>query len=192
MSAANQLPTAMTVAEFLAWDPPDHSDRWELIDGTPRAMSPAAPSHGFIQAEAARLLGNHLADTRPDCRVIIEPGIQPKVRGNINARVPDLAITCARVEPGDRLLRQPLVVIEILSPTNKAATWNNVWGYVTIPSVQEILVVHTEEIRIDLLRRATDGTWPDNPQVLAPGDAVTLEAIGFSAPLVAFYRTAGR
>jgi hypothetical protein len=36
MSAANQLPTAMTAAEFLAWNPQD-SDRWELVDGTPRA-----------------------------------------------------------------------------------------------------------------------------------------------------------
>jgi hypothetical protein len=43
MSAANQLPTAMTVAEFLAGDPPHLIDRWELIDGTPRAMAPAAP-----------------------------------------------------------------------------------------------------------------------------------------------------
>ena len=34
MIAANQLPVAMTVAEFLDWNPQD-SDRWELIDGTP-------------------------------------------------------------------------------------------------------------------------------------------------------------
>jgi hypothetical protein len=71
MSAANQLP-GMTVAEFLAWDPPDHGNRWELIDGIPHAMAPAAPRHGLIQAEAARLIGNHLAVTRGACRVIIE------------------------------------------------------------------------------------------------------------------------
>jgi hypothetical protein len=36
MSAASKLPPATTAAEFLAWDPPDGSDRWELVEGVPR------------------------------------------------------------------------------------------------------------------------------------------------------------
>jgi Uma2 family endonuclease len=189
MSAANQLPATMTAAEFLAWNPQD-SDRWELIDGTPRAMAPAAPRHGAIQSEVSRLIGNRLAELRPACRVIIEPGIQPKVRADLNVRVPDLAVTCAPLDPDDRLLREPLVVVEILSPSNKAETWANVWSYVTIPSVWEILVLHTADIRADLLRREEDGTWPDNPLTLTLGDTVTLESINFTAPIAAFYRTA--
>jgi hypothetical protein len=105
MSAANQLPAAMTLAEFLAWNP-QGSDRWELIDGTLRAMAPATPRHGAIQSEVNRLIGNHLAELRPPCRVITEPGIQPKVRGNLNVRVPDLAVTCAAWDPDDRLLHE--------------------------------------------------------------------------------------
>jgi Uma2 family endonuclease len=189
MSAADQLPAAMTVAEFLAWNPQD-SDQWELIDGTARAMAPAAPRHGAIQSEVGRLIGNRLAELRPDCRVVTEPGIQPKVRANLNVRVPDLAVTCASWEPDDRLLHEPLFVVEILSPSNKAETWANVWSYVTIPSVREILVLHTAEIRADLLRRNEDGAWPDDPLTLAPGDTVTLESIDFTAPIAAFYRTA--
>lgn len=189
MSAANQLPAAMTVAEFLAWNPPG-GDRWELIDGTPRAMAPSSPRHGAIQAEAARLIGNHLVESRPAGRVITEAGIQPKVRANLNVRVPDLAVVCAAWDPASNLLHEPLVVIEILSPSNKADTWANVWSYVTIPSVREILVLHTADVRADLLRREDDGSWPDNPLVLTPNDTVTLESIGFAAPLSAFYRTA--
>ena len=56
MSAANQLPAAMTAAEFLDWNPQD-SDRWELVDGTPQAMAPASPRHGAIQNETGRLIG---------------------------------------------------------------------------------------------------------------------------------------
>ena len=96
-SAANQLPAAMTAAEFLAWNPQD-SDRWELVDGTPRAMAPSTPRHGAIQAEAARLIGNHLVEKRPACRLVTEAGVPPKVRANLNVRVPDLAITWP-VEP---------------------------------------------------------------------------------------------
>jgi Uma2 family endonuclease len=107
MSAANQLPASMTVAEFLAWSPPDGSDRWELIEGAPRAMAPASPRHGAIQGEAARLIGNRLADLAgPPCRVIVEPGIQPKVRADWNVRIPDLAVTCAVLDAEDRLLHE--------------------------------------------------------------------------------------
>jgi Uma2 family endonuclease len=189
MSAANQLPATMTVAEFVAWKPPG-GDRWQLVDGTPQAMAPSSPGHGAIQAEATRLIGNHLAEQRPACRVITEAGIQPKVRANLNVRVPDLAVTCAAWDADDGLVRAPLVLVEILSPSNKADTWANVWSYVTIPSVQEILVLHSTEIRADLLRRGEDG-WPDNPIVVGPGDVVTLESLGFAAPLAAFYRTSG-
>ena len=96
MSAANQLSAAMTVVDFLTWRPPS-GDRWELVDGTPRAMAPSAPRHGAIQAEAARLIGNRLAELRPTCRVITEAGIQPKVRADFNVRVPDLAVTLCRM-----------------------------------------------------------------------------------------------
>jgi Uma2 family endonuclease len=189
MSAANQLPAAMSAAEFLDWNPQD-SDRWELIDGTPQAMAPASPRHGAIQNEAGRLIANHLAEARPACRVIIEPGIQPKVRANFNVRAPDLAVTCAEWDPGERLLHKPVVMVEILSPSNKADTWANFWSYVTVPSVLEILLLHTADACADLLRREADGTWPDNPVLLTLGDAVVLESIGFTAPLAALYRTA--
>jgi Uma2 family endonuclease len=153
-------------------------------------MAPATPRHGAIQSEVNRLIGNHLAELRPPCRVITEPGIQPKVRGNLNVRVPDLAVTCAAWDPDDRLLHEPLVLVEILSPSNEQDTWNNVWSYVTIPSVWEILVLETADIRVHLLRREEDGTWPDNPLTLTLGDTVTLESIDFTAPIAAFYRTA--
>jgi Uma2 family endonuclease len=88
------------------------------------------------------------------------------------------------------LLREPLVVVEILSPSNDRDTWHNVWSYTTIPSILEILVLHMADIRADLLRREEDGTWPDNPLTLTLGDIVTLESIDFTAPIAAFYRTA--
>jgi hypothetical protein len=117
----------------------------------PRAMAPSAPRHGAIQAETARAdrqsLGRLL---RPARRVVTEAGIQPKVRANLNVRQ-------SRWDPDDALLREPLVLIEILSSSNEADTWNNVWSYTTIPSVWEILVLHTADIRADLLRRDEDG-----------------------------------
>lgn len=190
MSAAGKLPDAMTAAEFLDWTPPHGGDRWELVDGTPRAMAPASPRHGAIQGETNRLLGNHLA-ARPQCRVVIEPGVRPRVDAAHNIRVPDLAVTCAPWEGDAQVLAAPLVLVEILSPSNKADTWTNVWSYTTIPGVREILVLHTVEIRGELLRRQDDGLWPDDPVQLLAGDEVRLESIGFTGPLAGLYRTSG-
>jgi hypothetical protein len=81
------------------------------------------------------------------------------------------------------------LLVEILSPSNPRDTWAAVVRYMNIASVQEILVLHSTEIKADLLRRDSDGPWPR--VTLLSGGIVTLGSIDFSAPLVAFYRTAG-
>jgi Uma2 family endonuclease len=69
-----QPPVRMTLAEFFAWDPDDASVRhWQLIDGEPVAMAPAAENHGA-------LLRNHVRARGRGCRVISEAGIIPRFR----------------------------------------------------------------------------------------------------------------
>jgi Uma2 family endonuclease len=189
MSAVSQRPVPMTTAEFLDWSP-DQPGRWQLYDGEPWCMAPATPRHNLIQAEAARVIGNHLASRRPHCRVGTEPGVQPRVRSRVNLRIPDLAISCTPLDVDARLWAEPMLLIEIVSRTNAKDTWDNVWAYTTIPSVREILVLHMVDIRAELLRRDPDGTWPENPTVVAAGDALILESIELTVPLAAFYRTA--
>ena len=184
-------PSVMTVEEFLDWETPDGSDRWELVDGTPIAIGPSSLRHGAIHAEAARLIGNHLRAVRPECRALIRPGVRPGVFGDNNVRVPDIAVTCMPLVATDRLLSEPLVLVEIFSPSGPKDTWGNVWTYLTIPSVVEVLVLHTDEPRADLLRRRPDGEWPVVPLALGKGDSVHLQPLGFLGPLFAFYRTAG-
>ena len=143
-----------------------------------------------MRADVARILGNHLAE-HPHCRLVIASGVQPRAgQDNYNVRIPDLAVTSEPVSPADRLLHAQLLIVEILSPSDWRRTWSNVSLYTTIASVREILVLHTAKVRAVLLRREADGTWPAHPVALPLGDDVTLESIGFSAPLAAFYRTA--
>ena len=177
------MSAVITVAEFLALP----GERHELVDGVVVDMPPNSPSHGFIAAHAARLLGNHLRD-HPRCRVVIEPGVQPRVDAAHNVRIPDLGVTCAPIGADDKLLAEPVVLIEILSPSNRHHTEANVWAYTTVPSVQDILVLHSGEARASLLRRQTDGSWPADAIVLGPKDEVELASIGFRQPLAAFYR----
>ncbi|MBV8094479.1 MAG: Uma2 family endonuclease [Acetobacteraceae bacterium] len=179
----------MTVAEFLDWDSGDGSGaRWQLRDGTPEAMAPATEAHGAIQSELIALLRNHLLEQRSECRVITEPGIVPHVHSQDNVRIPDLAVTC--VPPSTRrLVRESVLVVEVLSPSNKDETRSNVWTYTTIPRVTEILIVSSFEVSVEILRRRPDGAWPEKAEVLKQPAVLELASVGFRVPLAALYRT---
>lgn len=190
MSAALQQPPGyMTVAEFLAWDSGDRSGRlWQLQDGLPHAMAPASENHGAIQSELSRLIGNHLAARRRDCRVVTTPGIVPRLRAADNVRIPDLAVTCTPPR-GDRLMAAPVLLIEILSPSNAGETWANVWSYTTLPSVEEILVISSTSASVDLLRRGADGAWPAAATRVTGGEALHLASIALDLPVSEIYAT---
>ncbi|HEX5325574.1 MAG TPA: Uma2 family endonuclease [Acetobacteraceae bacterium] len=179
----------MTVTEFLAWPADPTGRHWQLIDGEPVAMAPASRTHGAIQAEIARLLGNHLRARHDSCIVIAEPGIVPQVRADWNVRVPDLAVTCSPDDPHERLLHDPVLVVEILSPSNEAESWANVWAYTTIPSVREILVLRSLEISGELLRRGADGLWPARGFTFRSEDEIRLDSIAGTFRVAEFYAT---
>ena len=185
MSAALETPDLMSLDQFLVWDAPD-GGRWQLIDGEPRAMAPASDVHGTIQSRLDRLIGNHLDAQGGRCRTVSQPGIRIGVRSDSNYRIPDLGVTCAASVRGSVMMPNPVVLIEILSPGNPAETWMNVWAYITIPSVQEVLVVRSDVMGAQLLRRTADGGWPEVPLVIESGD-VTLDSIGLRTPLTALY-----
>jgi Uma2 family endonuclease len=178
MVALAKVPVRMSVKEFLAWDPGDGLT-YELVDGSPRAMAPASTIHGFLQNELGRLIGNHLRLRGSGCEVVANPGIVPHVLSDQNIRVPDLAVTCSPLLPGQSTLPDPILLVEILSPSNQAKTWTNVWAYTSIPSVQEVLVLRTDRVGAEMLRRSPEGTWPERTIPVIDGDLV-LESIGFS------------
>jgi Uma2 family endonuclease len=179
----------MTVAEFLSWDSGDPSGRrWQLIDGEPLAMAPGSETHGAIQGELIGLLRDHLLEQRSPCRVIAEPGVVPRVRADRNYRVPDLGVTCAKPSL-DLMVSEPVLLVEVLSPSNEADTRANIWAYTTIPSVRELLVVNSTRIEAELLRRDSHGVWPEQPELIGPGGTLILASVDLTLPLTALYRT---
>ena len=187
MVAAAKIPVRMTVNEFLDWDSGDGLT-WQLVDGEPQAMAPAKITHAALQSELGGLIRNHLAAQGSPCAVLVTPSVVPHVQSSHNVRVPDLAVRCSEPQVEEATLDDPVLIIEILSPSNQAETWANVWAYITIPSVREILVLSSLTVSADVLRRHADGTWPEEPEMIAQGDLI-LESIGFRAPLADIYRT---
>ena len=90
-------------------------------------------------------------------------GIIPHARATRNFRIPDLVVT--RAPPGSGVtVPEPVLLVEILSPDNETMSWNNIWTYTTIPSVREILAIHSTRIEAELLRRSRGMTGQRTPR----------------------------
>lgn len=189
MVALAKIAIRMSVRDFLDWEPGDGL-RYELVDGEPRAMAPASTVHGFLQNELGSLVRNHLRERGVGCEVLANPGVIPHLLSAHNVRVPDLAVTCSPLLPGQATLPDPVLVIEILSPSNQANTWSNVWAYTSILSIQEILVLHSTRIVAEVLRRSPQGAWPERTEEVRDGD-LALNSIGFRVPLAHLYARTG-
>ena len=92
-------------------------------------------------------------------------------------------MTCSPYDTEEAVLSDPVLIVEILSPSNQADTWANVWAYTSIPSVLEILVLRSDAIGGELLRRDAAGAWPERPIALDEQARLVLDSIGFSASL---------
>ena len=189
MIALAKIPVRMTVDEFLKWDSDDRF-RYELVDGEPRAMASASTLHGFLQNELSSLIRNHLLEKASGCEVVANPGVVPRLLSEHNVRIPDLAVTCSPLAAGQATLPDPVLVIEILSPSNQAKTWTNVRAYTSILSVQEILVLRADRMVAELLRRPPQGEWPERPMAITAGELM-LESIGFWLALADLYARTG-
>ncbi len=79
----------MTVAEFLEWPEDPTGALWQLVDGELTMRAPASDVHNTLLGNLSRLIGNHLDQTRPECRVVPAAGIRPWVRRDYNVRIPE-------------------------------------------------------------------------------------------------------
>jgi Uma2 family endonuclease len=174
----------MTVAEFLDWD--DGTDiRYELIDGRPLAMAPVAPGHSVIIANATYELRSRLK--RP-CYVGSEAGVERPDRDDTFYEA-DLVVSCTPVQPQMAAIPDPVVVIEVLSPsTLEHDRGRKAYDYRRIGSVQEIVLLSSEQRHVVIWRRR-GAKWEVEDLI---GDvALELEAVGVAIPLAALYADSG-
>jgi Uma2 family endonuclease len=141
----------MTLDEFLHWD--DGTDtRYELIDGFPAAMAPPAEAHRILAMRLGSRIDAVLTGRRP-CNAQIEPGVVRPDRAD-SYYVPDIAVTCQPNEPGRRAMVDPILIVEILSPsTERSDRRLKLPIYQSIESVREILLIDADSHHAELYRR---------------------------------------
>jgi Uma2 family endonuclease len=141
----------MTLEEFLRWD--DGTDtRYELIDGCPVAMAPPAEAHRILAVRLVSRIDAALAGRRP-CNAQIEPGVGRPDRAD-SYYVPDIAVTCEPNEPGRPAMLDPILIVEILSPsTERSDRRLKMPAYQKIDSVREILLIDADSHDAEVYRR---------------------------------------
>lgn len=146
-------PPLMTVAEFLNWD--DGTDtRHELVDGAVRAMAPPLGRHRrIVQNLYAALRGRLPAG----CQADLGGGI---LWDETNWFEPDLSVTCRPIDPDARHVDDPVVIVEVLSPSTRASDFMVKLGrYKQIASVRDILLIEARRRWIEHWTRRADGAW---------------------------------
>ena len=160
------IPQQMTAEAFLAWPGDDSGWKYQLVDGDVSAVPPASRTHGQIQFNAGSLLDQAARAAGLKLGMIVEGAVVPRLGASTNVRVPDLAVTAAPDEAGQIAIPEPILLIEILSPGNIAATRDNLRSYATLPSVQEIVIIHSARPLAEVFRRGPEGSWPPGPELV--------------------------
>ncbi len=184
--AEPKFPLTMTAEEFLAWDGGGHVGKLELVEGEVRAMSPASGTHALIQGNLTGLLFGHIKSKGLPCRVAPEAPVQPQLHANDNVRAPDIAVSCSKKKVG-KTFPEPVLIVEILSPSNRRQTWESIHAMASISTLKEIVVVESEKIHVEVFRRGEDGAWPKTGEVSEAGGTLRLESMSAEFPVAEVY-----
>jgi Uma2 family endonuclease len=190
MTAIAQPKPSMTVEEFFAWDGGGHVGKLELVNGIVRAQTYVSEGHGTIHGNVTTLITNHLRTTRPECRVVIEGGVIPVFDPKRNVRKPDLTITCSPHVRGARAIKSPLLIVELLSPSNAPETWESIQACATVATVVEILVLDSERMEAQVFVKDQKGAWSDPGQTIHAGGVIRLASIDMEMAIEDAYRGA--
>jgi Uma2 family endonuclease len=173
-------PKPMTLAEFLKWE--ERQDlRYEFDGSAPVAMAGGSLAHAAIQRNLALALGSRLRG-KP-CQFF---GSDLKLQAaETSSRYPDGMVICSGLDPTLKIIRNPVVIFEVLSPSTAAADRIvKAREYQATPSVQRYVMLEQARIGATVHVRAVDG-W--NVLVLKDDDTLDLPEIGLAISLAEFY-----
>lgn len=174
----------MTAEAYLEWEAKQEL-RHEYIDGEILAMTGGTLPHAKIYLNFYRALYPHLSQR--GCEAYVSDA---KVQANKNSRYfyPDLVVTC---HPDDlkakEFVQHPTVIVEVLSPSTANYDRNKkLKCYRQIPSLQEYVLVDSEEISVEIYRRSQGKMWLYSEY--ESGEVLDLESIEFECAIDLIYQ----
>src|SRR4051794_12908800 len=136
----NTAEKLMSLDEFLAWER-EQPERYEYARGVVTMMTGGSAAHVTIALNLAIALRQALRGT--GCRPF---GSDMKVIANGAARYPDLSVTCRPIGDRDDHIPNPVLVIEVLSPsTEREDRGRKKFDYFATPSIIQYAIIEQDE-----------------------------------------------
>jgi Uma2 family endonuclease len=174
----------MSVAEFLEWDL-RQQDRYELVDGVPRAMTGARVSHDRVVVNVITALRNRLRANGSPCDVFGADIALIVPAGNV--RRPDVAVYCPPFDERATALEHPRVVIEVLSvSTQEVDQLFKLEEYQAIAGLDAIIFIAPTIPQVGVWSRDSAASWR-RVKLLDPAASIELPGLGVSLPLSEVY-----
>jgi Uma2 family endonuclease len=158
--------------------------RHEYVAGEIFTMCGASVAHNLIIGNVHRAFANHLHGG--PCRTFLSGY---KVRLKINRDeflyYPDVMVACGREGVEKYFLRNPKVIIEVLSPSTEGTDRREKFiNYRRIPTLEEYILIAQDTPEVTIYRRSTE--W--KPTVLTALEAIgEIQSIELSLPLAQVY-----
>ena len=151
----------------------------EYLDGEVFAMVGATSNHNLLAGNVFLALGNHLKG-KP-CRPYID---SMKVKIDTKYFYPDVLVDCSNLSGQDSFTQAPTLIVEVLSKsTQQYDKTFKLETYLTIPSLQEYILIEQDRAEIQVLRKS-DG-WKSHYYFL--GDEVTFESVELTVSVEEIY-----
>jgi Uma2 family endonuclease len=169
----------MSLHAFLAWEEAQ-ALRHEFDGVQVVAMVGGTSEHALIVRNLAIKVGGPLLG-KP-CRFY---GSEMKIEVAGSIRYPDGFVVCTQVPRGSTVVRDPVVIFEVLS----TSTSNIDYGaknreYAATPSVRRYVILEQDKIAGTMFERI-DGDWVGH--ILAPDAMLRMPEIGLELPMAALY-----
>ena len=183
MVALQDKPFRLTPQQFLEWEK-TQENRYEYVNGYVIAMAGGTIAHNDISLTLYRLLYPQVRASR--CRINVA---DVKVQIRRRYRYPDLVITCDdRDKVATQLFQYPKVIIEVLSPSTESTDrGKKLREYLSIDTLQEYVLVSSNEPLIEICRRNSDGTW--QYIIYESGNELRLESLEFTCAIDEIYES---
>jgi len=169
----------MCLEEFLDWER-KQPKRHEFASGVVTLMPGASAAHVRIAGNIGFALRQRLRGS--GCEAF---GSDMKVIANGTVRYPDISVTCRPIDDRDDRITEPVVVIEVLSPTTERIDRGpKKFDYFATPSIRQYAIVEQDERRVDLYTRAEAG-WTN--EVVTGDTPLNLSSAGIVLSLDTVY-----
>lgn len=133
--------------------------KYEFVDGYLRAMSSPTNRHNIVATNATSIFWLKLKGS--SCRAFNSNSmVRIQRKSSTWMYLPDVSIVCDENRQSERFQDNPIVVVEVLSPSTRAFDLDEkLANYLTLHSLQMVLLLEQDQPLAIVFRKSDDGNF---------------------------------